>query len=573
MKGRRALGDTWQHALKPCLTRTCQFNTGLCQIVDVEEECTVTKCNKGEYLNTFKPKAGKCCATHECLPCNCCDEKTLDCPKIEEVKCNKCEVEKTVSLIEGTECCCPAEKTCVEKLCPAIKVASCRSCEMIVEASDECGCKSTICKPRPAPICSTCAKLICAGTDKADGCPIYECEAYELTCPEGHHAVTEQEGVECPSMSCCPTATVPTTAPTTASTTAPTSTTVQTTTTSTTTTSTPCTCACEISHVDFPKSQVLAAGKVLESPCTTIKCELSEACTCTPTITSVPKPVIQTCKKGLYSAFKNLVIFEVFWVKFSAEKSIFQNCLSGSFYGAISKNRFSAENFTQKTSKMTKFLNALHLHETPAVKGKCHATTECLPCLACSSEDQALKCPAVEKPVCGECECQQVANVVAGEECCCPCDFECVPRTCDAPKAPLCKKCQAVVESTDNCGCQILTCGAVLECPACDSPCCTAVIGGDVDEEGCPVCLCSCEGTKCADHLITEIVDNSNPKCPVISCCEAQTTTVGTTSTSGTSTTGTTVRSKIWSGSEIWLFREIFRIIFGQKIEIFKIAQ
>ena len=30
---------------------------------------------------------------------------------------------------------------------------------------------------------------------------------------------------------------------------------------------------------------------------------------------------------------------------------------------------------------------------------------------------------------------------------------------------------------------------------------------------------------------------------------------------------------KLWSGSEIWSFMEIFRVVFGQKIEIFKIAQ
>ena len=53
---------------------------------------------------------------------------------------------------------------------------------------------------------------------------------------------------------------------------------------------------------------------------------------------------------------RNLVIFEVFGVKFSAKKSIFQTCLSGSpcgsFYGAILKNWFSAEHFTPKTSKI-----------------------------------------------------------------------------------------------------------------------------------------------------------------------------------------------------------------------------
>merc|ERR1712066_774921 len=105
--------------------------------------------------------------------------------KIEEVKCNKCQVQKTVSLVEGTECCCPAEMTCVDRLCPAIKVASCRPCEMVVESVDECGCKSTICKPRSTPECPTCSKLLCSGTDKETGCPIFECEAYDTECPAG----------------------------------------------------------------------------------------------------------------------------------------------------------------------------------------------------------------------------------------------------------------------------------------------------------------------------------------------------------------------------------------------------
>ena len=41
---------------------------------------------------------------------------------------------------------------------------------------------------------------------------------------------------------------------------------------------------------------------------------------------------------------------------------------------------------------------------------------------------------------------------------------------------------------------------------------------------------------------------------------------------SNRSPNSTTVRSKIWSGSEVGSFLEIFRIIFSQKIEIFRIV-
>ena len=56
---------------------------------------------------------------------------------------------------------------------------------------------------------------------------------------------------------------------------------------------------------------------------------------------------------------RNLVIFGVFGLKFSAKKSIFQNCpikraRRASRKGNFEKSIFLAGNFTPKTSKMTK---------------------------------------------------------------------------------------------------------------------------------------------------------------------------------------------------------------------------
>ena len=60
--------------------------------------------------------------------------------------------------------------------------------------------------------------------------------------------------------------------------------------------------------------------------------------------------------------FLNLVSFEVFGVKFSVKKSIFQNCVSGSpyglFYRTVLKNQFFGRKFHSKTLKMTKFRRA-----------------------------------------------------------------------------------------------------------------------------------------------------------------------------------------------------------------------
>merc|ERR1712035_301431 len=172
----RQLGETFQYCDEPCTTYVCDATE--CGIIKHE----TTQCEKppmlkeGEFLKTIPADAKKCecCPRYEILPCNCCTEKEnqLSCPKIADVNCGKCEVLKTGGLVAGTECCCPAFNECVPKLCPAIKVASCRKCEMLVEVEDECGCKSTICKPLPTPTCPACCKLLCSGTDKFDPCPI-----------------------------------------------------------------------------------------------------------------------------------------------------------------------------------------------------------------------------------------------------------------------------------------------------------------------------------------------------------------------------------------------------------------
>ena len=82
-----------------------------------------------------------------------------------------------------------------------------------------------------------------------------------------------------------------------------------------------------------------------------------------------------------YSAFTNLGPntqfghFEVFGVKFSAQKLIFQNCPVGSPFELVLlgnfENRFLAKNFTQKTSKFrsrTKICERTVLFKTPRIE-------------------------------------------------------------------------------------------------------------------------------------------------------------------------------------------------------------
>merc|ERR1711972_599881 len=60
-------------------------------------------------------------------------------------------------------------------------------------------------------------------------------------------------------------------------------------------------------------------------------------------------------------------------------------------------------------------------------------------CKACDTKQMEKSCPEVEKVTCGKCARAQVKNLVAGEECCCPCEYECVDCPCDPPKNPNCK--------------------------------------------------------------------------------------------------------------------------------------
>merc|ERR1711879_929109 len=97
----------------------------------------------------------------------------------------------------------PLEYTCVPRMCPEIKVTTCRSCEFAVETVDECGCKNIICKPRPQPLCDACGKLMCVGLSKEDRCPIFECH-YKDTCPENYDMIIEKEDSHgCPVYNCC----------------------------------------------------------------------------------------------------------------------------------------------------------------------------------------------------------------------------------------------------------------------------------------------------------------------------------------------------------------------------------
>jgi hypothetical protein len=101
-KQRIVNGESWTHAKDCCVTRSCKTDGHNCYIEDDSKSCPEPlKCKKGEFLSTTADKYclnGNCCPTEECLPCKCCTDKELDCPKIEEVKCNKCQVQKLLVL-------------------------------------------------------------------------------------------------------------------------------------------------------------------------------------------------------------------------------------------------------------------------------------------------------------------------------------------------------------------------------------------------------------------------------------------------------------------------------------------
>jgi hypothetical protein len=126
---------------------------------------------------------------------------------------------------------------------------------MLVESLDECGCKSTICKPRPEPKCDKCCTLICSGIDKDNNCPIFECEC-PGECPENQDRQVIKDG-ECPVIQCCERAT--------------------TTTSTTTTTTTTTTCLCieketGKSYTDNEEWTRVITDKSGENTCTTRKC-------------------------------------------------------------------------------------------------------------------------------------------------------------------------------------------------------------------------------------------------------------------------------------------------------------
>ena len=371
---------------------------------------------------------------------------------------------KTAGLIEGSECCCPAVNECVPKLCPAIKVASCRKCEMLLEVTDECGCKSTICKPLPTPECPACCKLLCSGTDKTDSCPIFECECND-SCPKDFITQIVKDG-ECPETVCCPVQT--TQAPTTnqPTTTTGTSTTSPTTQQTTTTLPPPCTC-----EGDLP------VGKTFTKACKTFKC--------------VQDKETNTC-------------------------SI--NHISG------------PPKCTQNTCKSTETLTLISDADLEA--DICCATYQCLPCQACTDEETKEKCsePSVN-PDCGECECKQVKSVVAGGECCCTLEYECVAQPCNEPVALECSACQKMVEKLNKCGCPTLEC-VDLAAPKCEK-CGTRLIQG-VDSDGCIMWKCDYPGKSCPAGLIAQVIENVlEPECSEVACCEQTDITTTTSTTEG----------------------------------------
>ena len=194
----------------PCKTYICDPTT--CKVreytvIDPKTECpakpvTTKKDDKGQFYK-YEKDPTQCCGTWKRTPCECCDEAKAkkNCPALQDKKCGKCELKSVSGLIDGTECCCPCEYECVARKCPDIKVTSCRPCDYAVKAVDECGCESVICKPRPAPVCGPCCKLLCAGTDKSNDCPIFECECPD-DCPATHDKVIEKDG-KCPLWKCC----------------------------------------------------------------------------------------------------------------------------------------------------------------------------------------------------------------------------------------------------------------------------------------------------------------------------------------------------------------------------------
>ena len=64
-----------------------------------------------------------------------------------------------------------------------------------------------------------------------------------------------------------------------------------------------------------------------------------------------------------------------------------------------------------------------YIEETIESGKCCPIYSNQLACKACDAKQMELSCPIVEQPSCGKCARTQVKNLIAGEECCCPCDF------------------------------------------------------------------------------------------------------------------------------------------------------
>jgi len=166
-----------------------------------------------------------------------------------------------------------------------------------------------------------------------------------------------------------------------------------------------------------------------------------------------------------------------------------------------------------ETCKEEKAPKGKYIKKIPE-EGKCCPRYEITPCKICSKQDM-LKCPKVDIVKCGECQQPTVKNLLAGQECCCPCEYECLDCPCPIPVAPVCKACEKTVQTTNKCGCITLSCKVVE--PECDE-CCTLEKNDKFDQDGCPAWQCKCPDCP-APKVWKSTTNPDNLKCPIRECC------------------------------------------------------
>ena len=146
---------------------------------------------------------------------------------------------------------------------------------------------------------------------------------------------------------------------------------------------------------------------------------------------------------------------------------------------------------------------------------QCCGTWKRTPCECCDEKKAGLNCPKPEPLECGKCELKSVTGLMDGTECCCPLEYQCVPRACPAIKVTSCRPCEFAVETVDECGCKNVICKPRPQ-PTCDK-CCKLMCVGVDKETKCPQFECQCPDV-CPDTHDTII--EKDGMCPTYSCCE-----------------------------------------------------